>query len=315
MSGLLDLEKSNKMTKSELQSRIRELKNTKGVTILAHNYQRPEIQEIADFLGDSLELARKATTLDCKTIVFCGVHFMVESAKILNPEKTFLLPEINAGCPLADCATADQVRDARQKYPNSVFIVYINTSAAVKAECDCVCTSANALKIILHYKDRDIVYLPDKNLAAYAEHLLKRPIIKWDGQCYVHDNLIKIEDVKDLKEAHPNAIVLAHPECPMSILTIADLVTGTNGMIVAARERPEREFIVVTERGLVDRLQSEVKNKIFFSLEYALCGQMKLTSLFSVYEALEKWQYEITVDEHVAQKARVALDRMMELSK
>ncbi len=302
------------MEKQKLIHEINRLKVEKNAIILAHNYQRPEIQVIADYLGDSLELAKTAATLKTDTIIFCGVHFMAESAKILCPEKTVLLPELEAGCPLADCATADQVKKMRKKHPEAVFIAYINTSAAVKAECDVCCTSANAMKIIDHFKDREIVYLPDKNLAAYAEYIMKKPIIKWPGQCYVHDNLIQVEPVAELIKQFPDALVLAHPEAPMDVLDLADVVTGTSGMIRTAHESSLSDFILLTERGLADRMSREMPDKRFHALPGAICGQMKVTTLRSVFEALTEWKNAIEVDSVIAEKARKTLDRMLEMS-
>jgi quinolinate synthase len=302
------------MNTQELKEKIRLLKKSLGAVLLVHNYQRPEVQEIADYMGDSLDLAKRAKALDNPVIVFCGVHFMAESAKILNPTKKVLLPEPEAGCPLADCATPEQVKRFRSRYPEAVFIAYINTSAAVKAECDCCCTSANAVKIIRHFDKRDIVYLPDKNLAAYAEYTLNRPIIKWPGQCYVHDRLISPETVDRLKQQYPDAVVMAHPETHLSILKKADVVTGTSGMLKEVERRNAKYFIVVTEIGLVDRMRRDYPDKVFVPLTNAVCAQMKLTTLNSVYRALLHQSMEIQVPEKIAERARVALEKMLELS-
>ncbi len=297
-----------------LISKIEELKSKLNAVVLAHNYQRPEVQKIADFLGDSLVLAKKAMELDNPVIVFCGVHFMAESAKILSPDKKILLPEPEAGCPLADCASPEAVRKMRDKHPDALFIAYINTSAEVKAECDICVTSANAMNIIRHFPHREIVYLPDKNLARYAEKQLNREIIKWPGQCYVHDQLIQLDDVERLKAEHPEAVVMSHPETAMEILEISDVFTGTGGMLSYARSSGKNEFIVVTEQGLVDRMRREIPGKIFFHLPAAICGQMKLTTLRSLHESLRDMKTEITVDSNIASRAKKALDRMMELS-
>ncbi len=302
------------MNKHDLTQYILRFKRERNICILSHNYQRNEIQEIADCLGDSLDLARKAMSTQAQKIIFCGVHFMAESAKILSPHKTILLPEITAGCPLADCATVEQVKAMRNKHPHAVFIAYINTSAAVKAECDCVCTSANALHIIEHFKDREIVYLPDKNLAAYAEKMLQRTIIKWPGQCYVHHFRITLPGVHGLIAKHPEALIMTHPEAPMEILEISDIITGTSGMIKNAATLDRKEFIVLTEIGLIERLRREFPDKHFYGLAEAVCGQMKTTTLQSVYESIIQNQYEIHVDEKIIHKARNALERMMEFT-
>jgi len=302
------------MDKPELISEIKRLKNKHDAVLLAHNYQRTEIQEIADYLGDSLELAQIAMRCEQSVIVFCGVHFMAESAKILNPKKTVLLPEPDAGCPLADCATVEQINHKRQTHPNAVFVSYINTSAGVKAKCDVCVTSANAMKILEYFRNKEIVYLPDKNLASYAEFILQRQIIKWPGQCYVHDNLIKFEEVLNLKNNHPNALLLAHPEAPLDVLKIADLVTGTGGMLRAVSELDSEGFIVATEIGLVDRMKRQYPSKTFFEIPGAICSQMKLTTLNSVYESLMSLKPEIVVEKSISNQAKRALDRMLELS-
>ncbi|MBN1879837.1 quinolinate synthase NadA [bacterium] len=304
------------MNRNDLTEQILHLKKERNALILVHNYQRPEVQAIADYLGDSLDLARRATQTDRSLIVFCGVHFMAESATLLSPEKIILLPVLDAGCPLADCATPEMVRAARLQHPEAVFIAYINTSAAVKAEVDVVCTSANALKIIGHYakEGRTICYLPDKNLAAFAEQKLGIKIITWPGQCYVHDRLITAEKVKILKHSHPDAVVVAHPEAPPEVLQLAEIVTGTAGMLKAVEHSRTSEWIVVTETGLIDRLHREYPNRRFYGIENAICSQMKLTTLISIRDALEKTQHRITVPEPVASKARQALNRMMELT-
>ena len=303
------------MDKAELRHRILELKEKHNAAILVHNYQRPEIQELADYLGDSLDLARRSRALDNPVIVFCGVHFMAESAAILSPEKKILLPSLDAGCPLADCATPEMVRKARAEHPDAVFIAYINTSAAVKAEVDVTCTSANAFTILEHYRNRKICYLPDKNLAAYAAMKLDLDIIKWPGQCYVHDKLITPELVAELKKKHPDAYIMAHPEAPMEVLELADLVTGTSGMVKIAGADEHHKFVVVTETGLTHRLQNEFQEKTFIEVPGAICSQMKITTLDALHDALKLQQHVISVPEDIAARARKALNRMLELTK
>ncbi|MCD4653987.1 quinolinate synthase NadA [bacterium] len=303
------------MDRELLKQKIIELKKKRNAAILVHNYQRPEIQEIADYLGDSLDLAKYAKQLPNQVIVFCGVHFMAESAVILSPEKTILLPQKDAGCPLADCATPEMVIEARRKNPDAVFVAYINTSAAVKAEVDVVCTSANAFSILSHFKGREICYLPDKNLAAYAEKKLGLGIIKWPGQCYVHHFLIDIKIVRELKKQHPQALVMAHPEATMDVLEMADVVIGTSGMMKIALESDRNDFIIVTEIGLAKRMQREISDKNFYAIPDAVCTQMKLTTLQSLYESLKNMQHAITVPNKIADKARISLQCMLELTK
>jgi len=302
------------MDQKTLKKEILELKAERNAAILVHNYQRSEIQEIADYLGDSLDLAKRAKQLPNPVIVFCGVHFMAESAAIMSPEKTILLPQKDAGCPLADCATPEMVRESRKKHPDAVYIAYINTSAAVKAEVDVVCTSANAFSILSHYKGREICYLPDNNLASYAERTFDIPIIKWPGHCYVHQTLITETAVKDLKNKYPDAMVIAHPEASFEVLQLADLVTGTSGMIKTAKESKRNQFIVVTEKGLVQRMRREIPDKTFIELPEAICTQMKLTTLLSLHRSLKNMQHVISVPESIAAKARISLNRMMELT-
>jgi quinolinate synthase len=300
--------------KDELVEQINRYKAERKAVLLVHNYQRPEIQAIADYLGDSLELARIARTLPDETIVFCGVHFMAESAALLAPEKSVLLPVLEAGCPLADCATPEMVRRMRRCYPDAVFVAYINTSAAVKAESDVVCTSANAFTILQHFADRRICYLPDKNLAEYASRELGLNIVTWPGQCYVHDTLIRADDLIALKKQYPEALVMAHPEAPMNVLERADVVTGTGGMIKIARTSERTSFIVATETGLVNRMKKENPGKTFIEMEGAICAQMKLTTLQNVHDALKYDRYRITVPDTVAAGALRALEKMLELT-
>lgn len=297
-----------------LIDQINRYKKEKNAVLLVHNYQRPEIQAIADYLGDSLELAQKTLSIPHKTIVFCGVHFMAESAVLLAPDKTVLLPVKEAGCPLADCATPEMVREMRKRYPEAVFVAYINTSAAVKAESDVVCTSANALAIIQHFSDRQICYLPDKNLAAYASKHLGIDIISWPGQCLVHDKLITANHLESLKKQYPEALVMAHPEAPMKVLELSDVVIGTSGMIKLAKTSRHTSFIVVTETGLVHRLRHENPDKVFIEMEGAICAQMKMTTLQSVHDALKYDRYKITVPKTIAARALKAMEKMLELT-
>jgi quinolinate synthase len=299
--------------KDELKKAIVDLKTRQNAIILAHSYQRPDVQDIADFHGDSLGLSQKAVSVRENCIVFCGVHFMAESAAILSPQKTVLLPELRAGCPLADMATPEQVREMRRKHPGAVVISYVNTTAAVKAESDCCCTSSNALKVIDYYRDREIIYLPDQNLARYAMKKLNRKIILWDGYCYVHHRLITPDKVDKLVKEHPGAKVVAHPECSAEVLKYADHVTSTSGMITYIKESDDNEFIVLTEHGHHYRIQNEVPGKTCFFIPDAICANMKLITLDSVYNALKNNQFIITVPEDIRVRAKKALDKMLEI--
>ncbi|OGL45436.1 MAG: quinolinate synthase [Candidatus Schekmanbacteria bacterium RBG_13_48_7] len=301
------------MTHEELAKAIIKLKKERNAIILAHSYQRPEVQDIADFQGDSLGLSQRAVAVKEDVIVFCGVHFMAESAAILSPQKTVLIPEYRAGCPLADMATPEQVLKMRERYPDAVVISYVNTSAAVKAESDCCCTSSNALKVIEHYKDKQIIYLPDQNLAKYAMKKLNRKIILWDGYCFVHHKKITREKVEELIEAHPGIPVIAHPECPPEILELADHITSTSGMIIYVKQSPESEFIVLTESGHKHRIKQEAPEKKCYFIEQAVCASMKLITLESVYNSLKNMQYLVTVTEDIRLRAKKALEKMLEI--
>ena len=235
----------------ELGQEIRELKKKHGAVILAHYYQRPEIKQIADFVGDSLQLAQQAAGVDAGVIVFCGVYFMAESAKILSPEKTVLLPEKSAGCYLADRATGEGVRARKKEIPGCVVVTYVNSSAAVKAESDIVCTSANAVKVVNSLpEDKPVLFVPDRNLGHYVARQTGRKLILWDGCCNVHDNLTA-EEVKAVKDAHPDALVMVHPECRPEVIDIADHVSSTGGMLKFAEKSDNTSFIVGTEEGLL----------------------------------------------------------------
>lgn len=302
------------MNKEELINEINRLRKEQNAVILAHNYQRPEIQDLADYLGDSLELAKAATKVDCQIIVFCGVHFMAESAKILNPEKTVLLPDLRAGCPLADSATAEQVREARRKHPDALTIAYINTSAAVKAEVDICCTSSNALNIFEKFKDKSIIYLPDKNLAAYAKKLLnKDDIISWPGWCYVHETKITLEKLDALLRKFPDAHIVAHPECHLEVLEKAHHVASTSGIVKHVSETDYETYIILTETGLGYQIEQKNPGKRIIMVNDGICYNMKVTTLRGVYEALRDMKHQIEVPEEIRLRAKKALDRMLEV--
>jgi quinolinate synthase len=298
-----------------IEERIQELKCERGAIIIAHNYQPDEVQAIADFTGDSLELSRKAAELDEEVIVFCGVHFMAETAAILSPEKTILLPDQFAGCPMADMITAEQLRAKKAEHPGAVVISYVNSSAAVKAECDLCCTSSNAMKIVSSVPaDKEIIFVPDTHLGHYVQQELDRKMIIWDGFCPTHARIRDVDILRE-KEDHPNAVVMAHPECPLSIRNLADQLLSTGQMCTYAKESDKTEFIVATEMGLLYRLRNENPDKKFYSVsDRALCPNMKKIDLEKVLWSLEDMQHRITVPEEIANKARRSIEAMLELS-
>jgi len=294
---------------------IQALKRTRHAVILAHNYQRPEIFSVADFVGDSLELARQATRVEAETIVFCGVHFMAETAKILNPTRRVLLPDLRAGCSLADGVTAEDLAERKAElrtvHPDLAVVGYVNTTADVKAECDACCTSSNAVRVVEALPSEHILFVPDQNLAAYVQSQTRKSIIAWDGNCYVHHQITP-EQISAVKAALPHVRVLAHPECRRDVLALADAVLSTSGMVKYARESPEHEFLVVTECGLSDRLLLEVPGKRFYK-SCKLCAYMKVITLEGTRDALRDLRPEITVPEDVRVRAAAALERMLEL--
>jgi quinolinate synthase len=297
-------------------ARIHTLKRERAAIVLAHNYQRPEIFEVADFVGDSLELSREAERVDAPVIVFCGVHFMAETAKILNPASRVLLPNLEAGCTLADAADAEAVAERaatlRHEYPDLAVVSYVNTTAAVKAVSDICVTSGNALRIVESLPNSTILFLPDRNLAAYVASQTTKRIIPWDGDCSVHAEIQPI-DIFETKKLFPKAEVLVHPECRTDVLNLADAVLSTAGMIAHARNSSAEEFIIVTECGLSDRLLLEIPEKRFYK-SCRLCKFMKMITLDDVRGSLERLAPEILLDEAVIEQARHAIVRMLELS-
>jgi quinolinate synthase len=294
---------------------ILRLKRERDAIVLAHNYQRPEIFEVADFVGDSLELARAARAADAEMIVFCGVHFMAETAKILNPERMVLLPDLRAGCSLAESITAEALAERKaelaQIYPDLAVVSYVNCSADVKAVSDACCTSANAVKIVEAINSRHILFVPDQNLADYVQSKSLKTIISWDGNCYVHHQITPAE-VERVRRSIPGIQVLAHPECRRDVLALADAVLSTSAMMRYAQESQAEKFLVVTECGLSDRLLLEVPNKRFFKA-CKLCHYMKMITLKGTLDALHNLRYEITLPDDVIHGARRALERMLEL--
>jgi quinolinate synthase len=295
---------------------IQEWKRERRAVILAHNYQRPEIFEVADFVGDSLELARKGTTLDAEVIVFCGVHFMAESAKILSPEKTVLLPDMRAGCSLADSVDPDELVERRDElkrlYPDLQVVAYVNTTAAVKAVADVCVTSSNAVSVVEKLDSEHILFVPDEHLANYVQKETSKTVISWNGNCYVHHQ-ITTENILSVKRGLPNIKVLVHPECRSDVVELADAVLSTSGMVRYAKESDAEEFLVVTECGLSDKLLLEVPEKKFYKA-CKLCQFMKMITLEGTLRSLETMEHEIELEESVRAAAERSLRRMFELS-
>lgn len=296
-----------------MKEEILKLKREKKAIILAHNYQRPEVQEIADFIGDSFELARKAKETDAKIIVFCGVIFMVEMAKILNPDKKVITPRIDARCPMADMVLPEDVLELKEKYPDAKIVSYVNTNADVKALSDICCTSSNAIKVVKSLNSERIIFLPDENLANYVSRFVNKEIIPFNGFCYVHKRF-SYDEVKKAKEIHPDAVLIVHPECDPCIIDIADEVASTSGMVRLAKERKEKKFLIGTEEGLIQRLKREIKDKEFYSAgSPKICYNMKKIGLIDVYNSLLYERDEIIIDEKIIEKARKPLERMLEV--
>lgn len=297
-----------------LKNEIYKLKREKNALIVAHNYQIDEVQEIADFVGDSFYLSKVCAERPEEVIVFCGVHFMAESAKILSPHKKVLLPEIDAGCPLADMVTAEDVENLKKKYPDYSIVCYINSPASVKAKSDVICTSSNAVKIVREFPNDKIIFLPDKNLGSFVrKQVPEKDIILWEGFCITHYK-IKKEDVEKAKSAHPNALVLVHPECRPEVVELADFVGSTKQIIDFATASKEKEFIIGTEMGVLYSLKKLNPDKKFYILHPGLiCPNMKKNTLQSVRDALLYERYQIEVEEEIMQGAKRALAKMLEM--
>ena len=298
----------------DLRARIGELKRRKNAVILAHNYQLPEVQDAADFVGDSLELSRKAAGLEASTIVFCGVHFMAETAAVLAPGKTVLLPEIEAGCPMADMINGRELRAWKAQHPGLKVVCYVNTSAEVKAESDICCTSSNAVAVVESLGVDRVLFVPDKNLAAYVARETGKTVIAWDGYCYVHHRFTP-RDIEEARAKHPLAEVWVHPECPLDVITLADKVLSTGKMVLEARATTRREVVVGTEKGIIYRLSKENPSVRFYpARDTALCAHMKMTTLEKVARALETDTYRVEVPAAIADRARGAIQAMLMIS-
>jgi len=299
---------------NEIKEKIAELKKELGAVIVAHNYQRPEVQDIANFVGDSLELARQCVEVDAQTIVFCGVRFMAETAAILNPDRTVLLSEGSAGCPLADMINVDDLRQWKQRHPKASVVSYVNSSAEVKAESDICCTSANGVKVVESVANNDILFVPDQNLGHYISTQTKKNIILYPGFCYVHHR-IKPEQVRMAKRLHPDAKVLVHPECRPEVIALADAALSTSQMLRYAKASSHNSFIIGTEEGILHGLRKENPEKSFYLISNGqICTDMKKTTLETLARTMELRQNIVSVPEEIRLKAKQALDRMLAVS-
>lgn len=297
----------------ELKQRIAELKKERNAIILAHYYQRDEVQEVADFRGDSFLLAQKAAQTDAEVIVFCGVHFMGESAKILAPNKTVIIPDERAGCPMADMVNVEGLRALKRQHPNAKVVTYINSSAEIKAETDICCTSANAVKVIQSVDAEEIIWVPDKNLGDYVSKHTNKKMIIWEGYCNTHD-MLTVKDVIEMKAQHPNAQFVVHPECRPEVVALGDFVGSTTAIIKYCKESDCQEFIVGTEDGTGYQLRMDSPNKTFhFATKFLVCPNMKVNNLKKIVRCMETMQPQIYVPPHVADKARLSLERMLQV--
>jgi quinolinate synthase len=296
----------------DLQAKIRELKRQRNAIILAHNYQVEEVQLAADFLGDSLELSRKAASLGQDVIVFAGVKFMAETAKVLAPKKEVLLPRLDAGCPMADMITVDELRAMKARFPQAAVVTYVNSSVEIKAESDVCCTSANAVQVARNLPAEEIIFIPDRNLGSYVQKMVPgKKLHLFEGYCYVHDR-IKTEEIDGMRARYPQAIVIVHPEVRPEVAAGADEVLSTSGMLNYVRSSPAREFIVATEQGLLERMKRENPEKDFIAAGGPkICSNMKRTALVDVYHSLREGKYVIEIDPAVRERAGRALREML----
>ena len=296
---------------NDIVNEILRLKKQRNATILVHNYQRPEVQDIADFLGDSLELSQKAAQIQADVIVFCGVHFMAETAYIVNPKRMVLLPEPESGCPMADMITAEALVAKKKELPGATVVCYVNSTAAVKAESDICCTSANAVKVVQSITAKEILFVPDQYLGQWVSDKTGKQMHLWPGFCPTHMKILA-EDIIREKQLHPDALALVHPECRTETKAVADEVMSTGGMIRFARENKAKEFIIGTETGIIYRLQKENPEKIFYpASDKAVCPNMKRITLEKVLWALQEMEHKITVPEDIRVKALSAVERML----
>ena len=303
------------MPNEELVQKILKLKKERDAVILAHNYQIGEVQDIADYTGDSLGLSLEASKITAAVILFCGVNFMAETAAIICPDKTVLVPDENAGCPMANMITVRQLREMKKKHPGAKVVSYVNTTAAIKAESDICCTSANAVKVVSTIpKDTPIIFVPDQSLGDYVSKQCGREMILWGGFCPTHHRILA-QDIINARKEHPEAEVMVHPECTADVIELADHAFSTSGMLRYAKETDARELIVGTEIGLLHSLRKDNPNKKFYpASELADCPNMKLNSLEKMLWSLEDMVYEVRVPEDIRIKAREAIEKMLELS-
>jgi len=299
----------------KLVNDILQLKKERNAIILAHNYQIDEVQDIANFTGDSLGLSQSAARTEADVIVFCGVHFMAETAAILSPQKTVLMPDLNAGCAMANMITHRQLLELKKKYPEAVYVCYVNCTAQTKAECDYCCTSANAVKVVQAIpKEKQVVFIPDKYLGSYVISQTKRDLILWEGYCPTHIRILA-EDILKRKAAYPKAEVLVHPECTPEVIAMADKVLSTSGICDYAKKSSSKEFIIGTEIGILHKLKKENPEKKFYpASELADCPNMKLNNLEKILWSLEDMVYRVTVPEEIATRAKKSIDRMLEIT-
>jgi len=299
----------------QLRNKILDLKKKRNAVILVHNYQLGEVQDIGDFIGDSLELSQNAAKTDADVIVFCGVHFMAETASILCPQKTVLLPDMHAGCPMANMIAAEALREEKKKYPGIPVVCYINTSAAVKAESDGCCTSANAVKVVEGIEAAEVLFVPDQYLGHYVASKTNKKLILWPGFCPTHAR-IRPEHIEQLRREYPNAVVVVHPECKPDVIALADRVFSTSGMIRFAQQEDVKEMVVGTESGIIHRLKKENPGKRFIPItEQAVCPNMKLITLEKVLWSMEEMTPEIKIPEDIRVKAIAAVDKMLEIGR
>ncbi|HRZ15024.1 MAG TPA: quinolinate synthase NadA [Candidatus Omnitrophota bacterium] len=300
--------------KDDLGPRIKELKKKRNAVILAHNYQLPEVQDVADYRGDSLELSRIAAKTEAGVIVFCGVHFMAETASILSPHKKVIMPDAGAGCPMATMLTAEQLRDLKQKHPQAVVVGYVNTSAEVKAELDVCCTSTNAVAVVNALQNApEIIFVPDKYLADYVSRQTGRALITWNGFCSTHIKILP-EDILREKKFHPRAKVLVHPECLPEVVAMADAALSTSQMGKYVKQTDVREMIIGTETGIIYRLKQDNPDKEFYpASERAVCPNMKRTTQEKIVQALETMQQEVRVSDEIRRRAIRAIEKMVQI--
>lgn len=296
-----------------MKDRIRQLAKEQNAVILSHNYTNPDLQDIADYTGDSLELSRIAAKTEADKIIFCGVHFMAETAKILSPEKTVLIPDKNAGCPMADTITLEELRDFKAKYPGVPVVAYVNTTAEIKSEVDICCTSGNALNVVRNFPAEKMLFVPDRNLGSYIQKLVpEKELICWQGCCPVHHKITAV-DLINAKRQHPQALAVTHPECDKDVVSLSDIVASTSGMIKQIKESNAKEFIICTERGLIHQFAKANPDKIFYNPSpINICPNMKKITMAKLLRCLETGNDEIILSDDIIAKAKTSIERMIQ---